>query len=101
MGIFKKIAGLFSPSGSQEKFYTYQVQCNRCGEVIEAKIDLRNDLSVEYEDGETYYYTRKVVMGEERCFQRIEVEMTFDEKRNLRDRQIQGGKFVEADSPQS
>jgi len=95
MGIFKRIADLFSPSGGGESAYTYKVQCNRCGEVIEARVDLRNDLSAQYEDGDTYYYTRKVVMGEGRCFQRIEVEMTFDEKRHLRDRQIQGGKFVE------
>jgi hypothetical protein len=29
------------------------------------------------------------------CFQRIEVELTFDENRKLVDRQIQGGVFVD------
>jgi hypothetical protein len=34
-------------------------------------------------------------MGDQLCFQKIEVELTFDQNRNVIDRQIKGGKFVE------
>jgi hypothetical protein len=33
-------------------------------------------------------------MGEGRCFQRVEVQLTFDQNRNLIDRQISGGDFI-------
>jgi hypothetical protein len=74
------------------------VKCNRCGEVTRARIDLRNDLSIEYDDagGLPTYFCRKVLMGEGgRCFQRMEVELTFDANRNMVSREVSGGQFVE------
>jgi hypothetical protein len=73
------------------------VQCLRCGEQIRGRVDLRNDLSIEYDGGgSASYHCRKVVMGSGRCFQQIEVYLNFDANHKLTDRQIQGGKFVEA-----
>jgi hypothetical protein len=34
-------------------------------------------------------------MGSGRCFQQIEVELTFDANRRLLDKQVQGGTFIE------
>jgi hypothetical protein len=100
MGLFKKISNFFSPSTPQKAadFATYiSVKCNRCGEVIQARINLRNDLSLE--DGSSpsnpTYFCRKVLIGENRCFQTIEVELSFDSKRNIIKRQISGGTFVD------
>ena len=74
------------------------VKCNRCGEVIQSRINLYNDLSLEYgEDGGTSYICRKLLIGEGRCFQRVEIELTFDDKRNLVNHTVTGGVFVEAD----
>ncbi len=75
------------------------VKCNRCGEVTRARINLRNDLSLEYDEasGSPTYFCRKVLMGEGgRCFQRMEVELTFDANRNVVNRDVSGGQFVEA-----
>jgi hypothetical protein len=36
-----------------------------------------------------------VLIGQQHCYQQIEVTLTFDAKRNLIDQKIQGGKFVE------
>ena len=38
-----------------------------------------------------------MLVGGTGCFQRIEVELTFDKYRKLLDRQISGGEFIEAE----
>jgi hypothetical protein len=91
MGFLKKLfsGGATSPGSD---FYTFAVRCNRCGETIEGKINLSNDLSLDDEGG---YHVRKVLMGSGHCFQQIEVTLRFDASRQLQEKQISGGKFVE------
>lgn len=91
MNLFKKLFG--SPAKSAQRYYNFSVKCNRCGEVIEGRVDLNNDLSVEYEEGGDIFYARKVLMGENRCFQRIEVELKFNSTRELLEQHITGGQF--------
>jgi len=79
----------------EKRYYTLSVKCNRCGEVIEGRVDLDNDLSLEYEGDSTFYIVRKGLIGNNRCFQQIEVEMKFASDRTLIEQQAQGGKFVE------
>ncbi len=85
---------LFSdpPAGPQSNFHTFGVKCSRCGEVIESHINLNNDLSLE-DDG-SGYFIRKTLMGNGKCFQRIEVEMKFDGSKHLIEKHAQGGTFV-------
>jgi hypothetical protein len=103
MGFFKKLGKMFSGSGSTGRDAIWiVVQCNRCGEVIRTRINLFNDLSIDYgEDGVATYYCRKELIGEgtaERpCFQRVAVELTFDANRKLIGKEISGGKFVEGE----
>ena len=100
MGFLKKLAEIFQPSGPQ-KAPDYSdivtVKCNRCGEILHTRIDLRNDLSIEYGDSptSTTYFCRKMLMGEKRCYQKIEIELTYTNKRKLVSRQISGGEFVD------
>ena len=91
MGFLKKFLGGGTPSSGSD-FYTFNVKCDRCGETIEGKINMNNDLSLDDEDG---YFVRKVLMGGGRCFQQIEVTFKFDASRDLQDKQISGGTFVE------
>jgi hypothetical protein len=71
MGLFKKIASFFSgDSESDDHVYEANVRCNRCRELL-------------------------TLVGSNRCFQRVEVTLYFDERRNLVDRQISGGEFIE------
>ena len=81
----------------EKRYYTFEVKCNSCGEIIEGRFDLDNDLSAEFEsDSRTVYFGRKVLMGDGgRCFQRIEVEMQFTSTRTMIEQKIQGGTFVE------
>lgn len=97
MGLFKKISQLFNtPAKGDPHGYWIAVRCKRCGETIRTRVNLSNDLSLnEQEDGTTTYFCHKTLMGDTGCFQRVEVELTFDPQRRLIDRQITGGEFVE------
>ncbi len=85
---------LTRPNNGRE--YWFYVRCGRCGEVIKGRIDMLNDLSLQYPEngGDDHYFTRKVLMGSNRCFQRIETEFTFDLNRNLTGKEITGGTFI-------
>jgi hypothetical protein len=98
MNLIKKLTTLFAAAAQGGgSTYAVAVQCKRCGEVIRAQVNLSNDLSVEYDqDGQvTSYYCRKLLMGKQRCFQQIEVTLTFDAQRKLIDRKVMDGQFVE------
>ena len=94
MGFLKKLFGGESAK-PEKRFYVFHVKCNRCGEVIEGRVDLDNDLSQEYDNDQTVYFVRKGLIGENRCFQQIEVQMKFTPARELIEKQVQGGKFVD------
>ncbi len=93
MNLLQKLFGGSSAS-PQKHEYTFSVKCLRCGEVIQGRVNLDNDLSVEYEDGGDVYYARKVLMGENKCFQRMEVELKFTSSRELLEQHITGGEFI-------
>jgi hypothetical protein len=87
-----------APARAQKEYYTFNVKCKRCGEIIEGRVDMDNDLSVEYEGGGDAYYCRKVLMGDGKnlCYQQIEVGLKFSSNRKLLEKRIeQGGDFVE------
>ena len=92
MNLLQKLFGGSAKSG--QRYYTFSVKCNRCGETIEGRVDLNNDLSVEYEEGGDIFLVRKVLMGENRCFQRIEVELKFNSDRELLEQHASGGQFI-------
>lgn len=99
MGFFKRLSRMVL-GGNQpsEAGYWIAVQCDRCGEIIRSRVNIYNDLSLEYsEAGKPTYFCRKTLMGEGHCFQRIEVELTFDANRKLIEENASGGKFVPAD----
>lgn len=91
MGFLQKLFG-GGTSSSNSNFYTFNVRCDRCGETIEGRVNLSNDLSVDDEGG---YHVRKVLMGSGHCFQQIEVTLKFDAERQLQEKQVNGGKFVD------
>lgn len=94
MNLIKRLASLFKTGQQPAPEYWVFARCHRCGEVLKTRVNLYNDLSVDYEDKVTSYFCRKVLIGESRCFQRIEIELTFDTSRNLMSREIQGGQFI-------
>ena len=95
MGFLKKLSKIISSPDDKNVYWVY-VRCNRCGERLHSRVNLWNDLSIEYGDGEGMdsYYCRKVLMGGGHCFQKIEVSLAFDKDFQVIDQQIQGGQFI-------
>jgi hypothetical protein len=92
MGFLKNLFGGGSAK-PEKRYYVFQVKCNRCGEIIEGRVDLDNDLSLS-DEGDNYI-VRKGLVGANRCFQQIEVEMKFTPARELTEKTVTGGTFVE------
>jgi hypothetical protein len=94
MNFFKNLFG--QKSGPAQTGLSLKVRCRRCGEIIETRVDLANELSVDYDEaGRATYHCRKGLIGRQQCYQTIEVELQFDANRRAIDRQISGGEFVE------
>jgi hypothetical protein len=91
----RKTFGGAADEASPSSFYDVQVRCRRCGEILTARINLANDLSMDYDDHT--YHVRKLLVGTgaNRCFERIELELTFDASRQLLHREAGGGTFVD------
>jgi len=93
MGFLKRLFASAAGSDSRN-IYPLVVKCKRCGEVVEGQVNLASDVSAA--DGEEGgYYCRKLLMGKQRCFQQIEVQLRFSTDRRLVDRQIAGGQFAD------
>ena len=75
-------------------------RCQRCSQVIGARISLRNDLSLHYNERgqpEGYHVRKLLVSGKRRCYHPIEVILNFDANRRLIGREITGGEFITAE----
>ena len=93
MNFFKN---LFSPSRPTGTFYPFSVKCKRCGETIRGQVHVYNEPSMELDEkGRPYYTCRKVLIGNGRCFQQIEVFFKFDAAKRVLEREINGGDFVD------
>jgi hypothetical protein len=93
MGFLKKLFG-GGAAKSEKRYYIFNVKCNRCGEIIEGRVDVDNDLSLVYEGDSTVYFVRKGLIGINRCFQQIEVELKFNTSRQLLEQNATGGQFI-------
>lgn len=99
MSFLKSLGNIFStsPTKSERALYLY-VQCDKCGEKLRARVDMWNELSPEF-DGKSEravsYHCRKVLVGEKRCYQPIELTLEFDKNHKLVEKQINGGKYID------
>jgi hypothetical protein len=96
MGFLKKLGALFSAPARDDRSLWLYVKCDKCGEILKGRVDLYNDLSIQYQDSgrQSSYFCRKVFVGSNRCYQPIEVELSFDKKRQLLGEEIRGGKIA-------
>ncbi len=97
MGLWDRVRqalGGRRPEAGDVSAYWVYVRCGKCGETIRTRVDLRNDLSPQ-EEGEGYF-THKTLIGRKRCFNPVEVYLYFDANRQLIERVIEGGSFIEA-----
>jgi hypothetical protein len=95
MSVLDKVVKSIFPPRPSSRYYQFQVKCKRCGEIFNGKVDLYNELSQDFESEVVVHFCRKVLMGSGPCFQQVEAIFKFDENRNMTERQITGGEFVE------
>lgn len=87
------LKNLFGGGGSQDDghFLTLYVRPKMCKEILQVRVDLRNNLSLS--DDESGYFVRKVASGA-RCPFNAELHLEFDKQRRLIDKSIENGDFV-------
>ena len=91
----KAFGGGGRPSGGSSRTYAIYAKCRRCGEPLQGRVDMMNEPSLA-EDGEAWV-VRKGLMGTgaRRCFQTVEVTLTFDpQKQNVIDSEAIGGELI-------
>ncbi|HVU15090.1 MAG TPA: hypothetical protein VHD90_27640 [Phototrophicaceae bacterium] len=94
MNFLKRIFGASGGVGGDVGIY-YYVKPKGCDEIVRVRINRNNDLSLA-DDGKTLW-VHKVVMGQ-KCFQRVELDLYFNQSRQLTNSEISGGELVkEAD----
>ncbi len=95
MGFLDTLKSVFAGGGDrkpEDASAWFYVRCQRCGEVIRVRVDMRNDPS---EDDDGQYVVRKTLVGgARRCFARLEMTLTFDAGRRLLSQEVTGGEFV-------
>ncbi|MGD2147323.1 MAG: hypothetical protein PVH41_11575 [Anaerolineae bacterium] len=97
MGFLNKItSSLFGGAMRQGEAHWEYVRCSQCGERIPVRVDLRHELTPRYGEAEGAYFVRKGVIGsgDMRCFQTIDIKLTFDAQKRLVSREIHGGAFI-------
>ncbi len=100
MGFFSRIMAAFTgkaPRGS-DRYLPIYVLDHRCREPIAGQIDLLNELSLAEEEGGGYY-VRKVLhtSGASRCFGQVEVQLWLDGKKQIKQHEVQGGRWLTAE----
>lgn len=78
------------------------VECGRCGEAIRVRADRRYDLASEMREpgeGGPAYTMHKDIVGTQ-CFQRIAVDVGLDQRLQITERHICGGRWLTADEYQ-
>jgi hypothetical protein len=98
MGFLDRLRRAFAGGGSapaEANLYWVYAQCRRCGEPLKGRIDLRNEPS-QADEADTWIVRKGLVgTGARRCFQTVEVTLTFDQsKQNVIDSEVTGGKLI-------
>ncbi|GAB4522936.1 MAG: hypothetical protein Fur0018_05280 [Anaerolineales bacterium] len=95
--MFKRLfLALRNPRPYKSPLYPITVRCARCGEEITTHVNLHHDLSRLDEPGPqgSTYFSRKMLVGNGHCFQRVEVSLYFDQSRKLTAQEISGGALL-------
>ncbi len=102
MGFLDKLKSLFAGGGGgggETQAQAIYLRCKVCGEPLQARVDLRNDLSPQWSDagGSDYpdhYSTHKTVIGTQQCYAPIELDITYDRRKQVESEHVTGGTIL-------
>jgi hypothetical protein len=94
-GLRKALGGGSERSSSGNDVYRIYARCRRCGEPVAGRVDLRNEPSLA-DDGESWIVRKGLIgSGYDRCYQVIEVTLTFDAaKQHVLQSEVAGGELI-------
>ncbi len=90
MTLFDKLKMLFAQRPPENAMWLY-VRCAKCGTPLTVRIDLRNELSADYESGG--YVLHKEMMDSQ-CFNLMHAEIQFDTQRKIVKQSVDQGAFL-------
>jgi hypothetical protein len=67
------------------------VKCKRCSTLLAVRVDLRNELSADYENG-GFLLTKE--MMDNKCFTLMRAQVRFDARRNIVEQKLDQGDFL-------
>lgn len=92
MGILDRVKSMFaSSSGGDPNALWLYVRCARCGTLVAVRVDLRNEPSIDYENGG--YILHKEIM-DSKCFTLMRAVVRFDDKHNVVAQKLDKGAFI-------
>jgi hypothetical protein len=92
MGILDRVKQIFGPTGDAEPnaLWLY-VRCARCGTPLSVRVDLRNELSADYEHGGYVLFKE---MMDSKCFTLMRAEVHFDGSRKITKQSVDKGTVI-------
>ena len=90
MGFLDNLKSLFTSTADPNALWLY-VKCKRCGTPLAVRVDLRNELSADYESNG--YILHKEMMDSQ-CFTLMHAEIRFDASRKIIEQKIDHGEFI-------
>jgi hypothetical protein len=99
MNFFQRILNFFSGRATpKSRYLSFYVLSTRCNEPLMGQVDTQNELS-QTDEGEYPLYARKVLAtsGKNRCFSQVEVELWFNQNKQIAKHEVQGGRWLDAD----
>ena len=94
MGIFDNLKQIFSSTPGDPNAIWLYVRCARCGMPLAVRVDLRNELSADYEQGG---YVLVKEMMDSKCFTLMRAQVRFNQQRNMTEHQVEGGTWMTRD----
>jgi len=91
MSILSRIQAAFAKASSDPNVLWLYVRCARCGAPLAVRVDLRNELSADYERGGHILYKE---MMDNQCFTLMRAVVRFDQARNVIEQTVEKGEMI-------
>lgn len=92
MGMIDRIKSVFGSSGGTDPNVLWlYVRCARCGTPLAVRVDTRNELSADYEQGGYVLFKE---MMDSKCFTLMRAEIHFDQQRNVTKQSVEKGAII-------
>lgn len=91
MNLVEKLKMLFAPQGAPDNAMWLYVRCAKCGVPLAVRVDLRNELSADYESG-GYVLHKEMMDG--KCFTLMNAQVEFDAQRHIVKQSVDKGMFI-------